>query len=327
MTVQITVLGLGQVGTSIGLALAERKDLVLRVGNDRDPMVARAANKLGAFDQLKVNLPSAVEKADLVILAMPVDEIRKTLELIAQDLKPGAVVVDTSPLKIKVMEWAQELLPAERYFISMSPTLNPAVLEDPSTGTEAARADLFKNSLMVIAHLPGVDSDALKLVADLATLLGAAPFFADPWEADGLLAGSHLLPKLLAAALTNAVVDQPGWSEGRKLAGRPFALATAQVLDLDESKSLGQAALLNRDNSLRVLDNLIGELEFIRETLAAGDEAALSSRLEHARQSRSTWWGQRSAADWIDRKDAQPMPTAGDMFGRMVGLGRKKTKN
>ena len=72
MTVQITILGLGQIGTSIGLALNEHKDLVRRIGNDADNNIARQAEKMGsAIDQVIFNLPSAVRQADLVILAPP----------------------------------------------------------------------------------------------------------------------------------------------------------------------------------------------------------------------------------------------------------------
>ena len=34
MTVQITIIGMGQIGASIGLALGEHKDLFMRVGHD-----------------------------------------------------------------------------------------------------------------------------------------------------------------------------------------------------------------------------------------------------------------------------------------------------
>ena len=73
MTVQVTILGLGQIGASIGLALGEHKDLVRRIGNDTEPKIARRAEKMGAIDHVIFNLPSAVRHADLVILALPVD--------------------------------------------------------------------------------------------------------------------------------------------------------------------------------------------------------------------------------------------------------------
>ena len=128
MTIQITVLGLGQVAVSLGLALAEHKNKVLRVGNDRSSEAMRTVSKLGAFDQLTYNLPAAVEKADAVILAVPVDEIRKSLEEFAQDLKPGAVVINTAPLTLKVMKWAEELLP-EGLDPPMSTSVKPDVTE------------------------------------------------------------------------------------------------------------------------------------------------------------------------------------------------------
>ena len=86
MTIQITVLGLSQVGVSIGLALAEHKEKIVRVGNDRDPGVMGKAKKMGAFDTTTFNLPGAVEKADVVILALPVDE--RDYAAMAEDLLP-----------------------------------------------------------------------------------------------------------------------------------------------------------------------------------------------------------------------------------------------
>ncbi len=91
--------------------------------------------------------------------------------------------------------------------MTMTPTLNPAYLDETKLGIDAAHADLFKNSLMVITSPPGTDADALKLATDLAMLLGSIPFFADAYETDGLMAAVHLLPELVAAALVDATID------------------------------------------------------------------------------------------------------------------------
>ncbi len=99
MAIQITIIGLGQIGASIGLALAERKDSIERVGHDIDPGVAKQAQKLGAVDRIEYNLPRSVENADVVLLSIPVDQMRETLEIIAADLKEGCVVLDTAPVK------------------------------------------------------------------------------------------------------------------------------------------------------------------------------------------------------------------------------------
>jgi prephenate dehydrogenase len=114
MTIQITIVGLGQIGTSVGLALADQAELVQRIGHDRELGIARKAEKMGALDKVAINLPSAVEEADIILLSLPVDQIRETLNVIKEDIKEGAVVMDTSPVKPAVAGWASELLPTGR---------------------------------------------------------------------------------------------------------------------------------------------------------------------------------------------------------------------
>ena len=321
MAVQITIIGLGQVGASMGLALAKIKDQVVRIGNDRDPDVARKAERTGAIDKFVINLPSAVEKADVVILAVPADEVRETIEVIAQDLKPGVVLIDTSPVKGPVMAWAKELLPGEdRYFAALTPGFNPAYLLEAYGGIDHAHADLFEKSLMLVSTQSGIDDSAVELVTRLIAVFGATPLFADTYEADGLTAYSHTLPNLLAAAMVNATIDQPGWREARKMAGPAYAQVTGPVEQFDETQKLGTAALLNAENTVRMLDNLMDALAQLRDALAEKDEAALHERLAHARDGREMWLQERSTGNWEKRAGSdQHMPTSGETIGRLFG--------
>src|SRR3990170_4770447 len=150
MDVQISIIGLGQIGASIGLALAEHSQIVHRVGHDRDAATAQRAEKIGALDQVMLNLPAAVREADLVLLCLPIDQIRATLAIVAPDLKAGAVVMDTGPVKEVVAGWAQELLPQGSYYVGLTPVINPVYLHEVDSGLNAAHADLFRGSLMAI---------------------------------------------------------------------------------------------------------------------------------------------------------------------------------
>lgn len=325
MTIQLTILGLGQIGTSLGLALAEHKDKLFRLGHDANLATMREAEKLGALDKTAVRLQAAVENADIVVLALPVDEVRSTLEFIVQDLKEGAVVLDTSPVQVSALEWAKKLMPAERYYVTLHPSLNPVYLDERQSDTASAKADLFKNGVTVISAPENTEGDAIKLAADLTKLIGATPYFADPYEADGLLAWVELLPKLGAAALVRAVQGQPGWREARKLTSNPYALGTSALLRLDESVELGQAALLNRENASRVLGEYIKELQVIRSLLDENNAEGLKKLLEKAREDRATWQAQRAKADW-EKIQTPEMPTTGDMLGRLIGLRPDRNK-
>jgi prephenate dehydrogenase len=329
MTIEITIIGLGQIGASIGLALAEHKELIRRTGHDRKTIVARQAEKIGAIDRVENNLPKAVRGADLVILALPIDQIRETLPIIAPNLKQNAVVMDTAPIKEVVASWAAEFLPNERHYVGLTPVLNPSYLHQIDSGIEAARADLFNGGLMTIVTPPHTGSEAIKLAADLTRLLGARPMFVDPVEMDGLMAATHLLPQLMAAALLNATIDQPGWREGRKVAGRGYAEASGPIVHLDDITPLKDLALLNQVNIVRILDSAIAALYAIRDDIDAQDGDSLEKRLERAHQGREKWWQERQAGDWSgDGLPSIDLPERPGILGQLFGLQRKpKPKN
>lgn len=327
MTVQITIIGTGQIGASIGLALGEHKDVFVRVGHDKDIRVANHAKDMGAFDRVDINLPNSVANASVVILALPLDQIRGTLKIIASELQDEVVVMDTAPVKSEVMQWAKELLPPKRYYIGLTPVLNPAYLDAPGSGVEAAHADLFKNGMMAILSPQGVPSEAIKLATDFSHLLGAEHLFMDPVELDSMMAATHILPQLIAAALLNTTVDQPGWYEARKLAGRPYAAATRAAEQFGKASSLTGQAISTQEHLVRWIDALMENLYTLRQQLASKDAEKLLDELARARLGREKWLMERNTANWAATESAPNvnLPTAKDVFARMFtfGGGRK----
>jgi len=329
MSVQITIIGLGQVGTSIGLALAEQKS-IRRVGHDKDYETARAAHKAGAVDETKINLPASVSNANVVLLCLPLSEIRDTLEFIARDLQEGTVILDTAPAKARVAEWVNELIPQGRHYVGLAPAAGAGYLHGIDLGVESARADLFKNGLFLVNAPHGTPGEAVKLAADLIELLGAQALFTDSAEADGLLASTHLLPQLAAAALLDATVDQPGWLEGRKVAARPYATATAALVYHDEVKSLGEAALANRENVLRALDAYMLSLQKLRDEIERGDDGSLTEFLDDAVNARDRWLYERTNADWQNIEQGKANSSSfGErlnhmFFGKLMDRNRKR---
>lgn len=327
MSVQITIIGLGQVGSSMGLALAGQKN-IKRVGHDKEYETARLAQKNGAVDEIKVNLPASVSEANVVILSIPLSEMRETLEFIAQDLQEGTVVIDTAPAKAIVATWFNELIPQGRYYVGLAPAAGANYLHGIDLGVHSARADLFTKGLFMVNAPHGTPGEAVKLATDLVALLGAQAMISDDIEADGLLASTHILPQLISAALLDATVDQPGWAEARKVASRPYASATAALAYHDEAKSLGKAAVGNRENVLRVIDAYMTSLQKLRDGIEASDDKSVVEFLEDAVKARDRWLSERTHADWQTLEQAKPdSQSFGDKLGRMfLGNMMDRTK-
>lgn len=330
MSVQITIIGLGQVGSSIGLALAGQKN-IKRVGHDKDYEVARAAQKAGAVDETRINLPASVTEANVVILSLPFNEIRETLKYIAQDLREGTVILDTAPAKGKVASWIEELIPPGRHYIGLSPAAGADYLHGNDLGVQSARADFFTKGLFLLNSPSNTPGEAVKLAADLVELLGAQVVFTDSVEADGLMAFTHVLPQLIGAALLDATVSQPGWTEARKVAARPYATATAAFVYHDEAKALGESALASRENSLRALDAYMASLQKMRDHIAAGEGVALTGFLEDALKARDRWFHDRTRADWnaVPQKDGDAVSFGEKMnqmfLGGLFSRNKKRT--
>jgi prephenate dehydrogenase len=318
MTVQITIIGLGQIGASIGLALRGHNLDIRVIGHDKVIETAKEAQKLGAVDDVKYNLPASVREAKIIILALPFSGVKETLQIIAPDLQEGTLVFDTAPSKATVAAWAKELIPAGRFYVGLAPAINPEYLHGAEYGIQAARADLFDRGLFVVDIPVGTPENVFELTLGLVSLFGATPLMMDSAEADGLFANIDMLPQLAASALVDATVDQPGWLEARKLAGRPYASVTSVLASHDEASSLADSTLENRQNVVRVLNGYITSLLKLRDAIEDGDRDALVQQLEANHKGRLRWIRERHAADWLQR-DAAPtnVPNFKDRMNQM----------
>jgi hypothetical protein len=95
------------------------------------------------------------------------------------------------------------------------------------------------------------------------------------------------------------------------------------LLHLNEKKLLGQTAIYNSDNAIRLLDALIGELEDFREILLNQDDQALHQALSSAQEQRVLWWKDRQEGMWDVPSTPSVLPTSGQVIGRLFGFGKR----
>jgi prephenate dehydrogenase len=286
MSIQITLLGLERIGASAGLALGRPPAQFERTGYDEKSATATQALHIKAVDRLAKDLPQSVRQAQVIFLSVPMHHVREFLQSIAQDVRPEAVILDSSPAKASVAAWVRELLPTRCHYVGISFKLNPKYAFDQDETIAAASADLFEHGEMAIAAPAGTPSQAISLAADLAGVLGARPFFCDLAEMDGLSASTRLLPQLVSNAMLNASLGQPGWRDALKFTGAAYAAASSGIAGREESASLREAALLNKENLLRSLDAAMSALQALRADIENDRAEPLEKKLEAARLGR-----------------------------------------
>jgi prephenate dehydrogenase len=324
MTVEFLFIGLGQIGASFGLALDKHKDTINRVGYDTDPVTARKAKKIGAVDSTVMWLQETIGKTDVILLALPADQMGAMMETVLPGMKEGAVLLDTAPIKVQSATWVREFLPKGCSYVGLTPAINSEYLHSNEISIDAAHADLFEKGTMAINALPETDSKAINLATGLIQLIGSMPLFTDMTEIDGLMAAIHITPQLLGAALLDSIIDRAGWPDAQRMASRAFSGTTGPFAQLGEPDALISMAAHNSAPTLRTLDDTIKSLQVIREQLASGDIDALSERFEQLRQGHDKWLIDRQDAKFGMEREPLPKRSLGKEFmGNLFGLSRR----
>ncbi len=322
---RITIVGLGLIGGSIGLALRQTGNDYEVVGHDREHAVAGQARKRGAVTKTEWNLISACEGADLIIIATPVMAIKETLTAIASYLKPGCLVTDTASIKRPVVAWAKEILPETVNFVGGDPIISQELSGKTSAtgslpaGIEGARGDLFEGGLYCLTPSPEAAPQAVRLATDLVHLLGAKPFFLDAAEHDGLIAGVDHLPFVLSAVLLGTTTTSSAWRETRKLAGDAFQSATR--FSSSDAATYRDACLTNGENIVRWIDACLVKLKELREVIVTQEAEKLEKTFEEAMSTRDRWLRDKAEGRWELAEETPASIPQQSLLRRFIGIG------
>ena len=191
----VVLAGVGLIGGSIGLGLHQRFLARRVIGLDPDPVALDAARGLGVIDDAKLEPGPWLAEADLVVLATPVRSLVRLARELAPYLRPDAIVTDVGSVKAPLVSALTDLR-----FVG-----GPPMAGSERGGVLNADAALLENAVWVLTPTPGTDADALRVVSELVTGLGARAIEVDPDLHDRLVATVSHLPYLAAVALTRAV--------------------------------------------------------------------------------------------------------------------------
>ncbi len=208
----ITIVGVGLIGGSLGLALRRRGFEGKIIGVSRaEPL--EDAKALGAIDEGfgYDDLAEAARQSDLIVLATP---IWRLLELIRElgsnaagsikpgTLKRGTVITDVGSTKRHVLETAAKHLPDSVHFIGGHPMAG-----SEERGVGAADPLLFENAIYILTPGDDVPEPEVDRLGALAAQIGARPLVLPATQHDRVAAAISHLPQLLAVELVNSLDD------------------------------------------------------------------------------------------------------------------------
>jgi prephenate dehydrogenase len=280
---RLVVIGVGLIGGSVAAAL-RRAGLVGHVtGVGRSAANMQRARELGVIDEISTDIGSAVQGADTVLLAVPVQQNDRVLAALAPALQAGALVTDAGSTKQDFVAAARRLAPA--HLGSIVPGHPIAGAEH--TGVDAASATLFQDKNVVLTPLPENRPEAIDRADALWQACGARVTRMSAEHHDRVFSAVSHLPHMLAYALVHMIANRPDATELFDFAASGFR---------DFTRIAGSSPEMWRDIAVANRDALVADLEAYQEEIAAlterlraADGAALERMFEAARRARSEW--------------------------------------
>jgi len=279
---KITIIGVGLIGGSLGLALKEKKPNFKIIGIDKQEIIEKAIIR-GAIDEGTINLKEGIKEADVVILATPVKIILDLLPQINPFLKKGCLVTDTGSTKTQIVKKANKVLSKDIHFIGGHPMAG-----SEKYGINSANTHLFLDKTYILTPSNKSNLAALEKIFLIIGMIGAKRLILDPFEHDKIIAAISHLPQILAVSLTNTIstlVQEENNNNYFKVIGGGFKDMTR--IASSPYKIWEDICQTNQENILRSIQEFRNYLEVIEEKLK-NDPSSLKEEFQKASKLRET---------------------------------------
>ncbi|HTS51760.1 MAG TPA: prephenate dehydrogenase/arogenate dehydrogenase family protein [Burkholderiales bacterium] len=285
---RLAVFGVGLIGGSFAMALKQAGCVERVAGVGRSRANLERALELGAIDEIAPDTPVALEGADLVLVAVPVQQTASVLAAIAPHLQAGAVLTDGGSTKRDVVAAARGNLGVKlMQFVPAHPVAGAEL-----SGVDAASAELFRDRSVVLTPVAETGDDARVRVDAAWRACGARTVEMSAERHDQVFAAVSHLPHALAFTLVEMIASRPDAAELFSCAGAGFR---------DFTRIAGSSPEMWRDICLANGDALLAEIRAFQARLATlaaeietGDGADIELSFELARAARSKWVRSRS---------------------------------
>ncbi|MCC7304851.1 MAG: prephenate/arogenate dehydrogenase family protein [Alphaproteobacteria bacterium] len=263
---QVTIIGLGLIGSSVARALKQKGLAGRIIAGDIDKDVCRKVLDLGIADSATADIRKSVSGSDLVVLCIPAGVFAKVGEEIGPALKPGAIVTDVCSVKGQVIEALAPHIPESVHFVPAHP-----IAGTENSGPEAGFAELFEGRWCILTPTPETSIAAVEKTTQFWEACGCRMEFMDPERHDLVLAITSHLPHLIAYTIvgTAAELEDDIKSEVSQYSASGFRGFTR--IAASDPVVWRDVFLNNREAVLEILQRFTEDLTAMQKAIRRGD--------------------------------------------------------
>ncbi len=259
----VAVIGLGLIGGSLAIDLRNHQLASKIWGVETNAQHAQQALELGIVDEL-CSWQEAAKQAELILLAMPVNQIKELLPQLLHFISEHTTVIDLGSTKKSIAE-AVSLHPRRMNYVAAHPMSGTE-----NSGPQAAIPHLFENKITIICDKAQSGDAHLALAEKMFQTIGSILSYTSSEEQDHTTAYVSHLPHAVAYALANATMDKESGNIIFNLAGGGF---NSTVRLAKSAPSMwGPIFQDNKKNVLDSIDCYINHLQDLRHSIANNED-------------------------------------------------------
>ena len=217
---RLCIIGVGLIGGSIARAARHYglSKSIVGYGRLEDVPNLEAAKHLGVIDDYYLQIESALEGIDCLIIATPVAAVESIFALLKPYWSQQIIYTDVGSTKLSVIK------AAEHVFGKVPDNFIPAhpIAGAEQSGVEASFYDLFLNRRLIITPLKNTQTNSIRKIQNFWELCGSVVSMMDVNRHDAVLAATSHLPHILAFALVDMLGHKDEQSEIFKYAAGGF---------------------------------------------------------------------------------------------------------
>ncbi|MCC3861612.1 prephenate/arogenate dehydrogenase family protein [Pseudemcibacter aquimaris] len=278
---QITIIGLGLIGSSLARGIKDKELTEKLVGFDINPDYQKQILDLNLVDVLCDKITDAVKDADLVILATPVGTYAEIGKEIADHLKEGATLSDVGSVKSSVLASLEDIVPEHVHLIPAHP-----VAGTEQSGPDAGFASLFHDRWAIITPPKGADENAVKMLETLWKELGSNIEIMDADHHDRVLAITSHIPHLIAYNIVSTARDLEDVTKSEVIKFSAGGFRDFTRIAASDPTMWRDVFLNNKDAVLEMLGRFSEDLTALQRAIRWGDGDQLFELFEKTRRIR-----------------------------------------
>lgn len=202
----ISIIGVGLIGGSIGLAIKEKYPGIEIVGVGRNIKRLKLAKQKGCIDKYTTDIKDGVKNADIVIVCTPISTIDKIIKFILPFLKENCLITDVGSIKYQIIRNVKKEIKKYKKLKNINFVGSHPIAGSEKTGVEFAKNDLFKNSICVICYDKEItERDAVKKIKFLWEGLGCKIIYLDARKHDKILSATSHFLHIISYLLTKQI--------------------------------------------------------------------------------------------------------------------------